>query len=61
METAEKLLHDPTLTLEAISGRVGLSSASALSRAIKGHFGFSPRALRQRTGLLNRLTPSDGE
>jgi AraC-like DNA-binding protein len=41
------LLRDTELTLEVISSQVGLSSASALARAIKVHFGKTPQSLRQ--------------
>ncbi len=60
MEKAHELLQDPKLTLEIISEQVGLSSASALSRAIKAHFGFTPRQLRGG-GANNRLTPPEGK
>lgn len=50
MERAEALLQDPRLTLEVISEGVGFSSASALSRAIKAHFGITPSQLRRDGG-----------
>ena len=48
MQRVLEHLHDPTLTLDTIAVRVGFSSASALSRAVKGHFGQSPRQVRKR-------------
>jgi AraC family transcriptional regulator len=48
MERVEELLHHTDLGLEAIAPRVGFSSASALSRAVKAHFHASPREYRQR-------------
>lgn len=46
MEMAEELLHSQQLELEEIAARVGFSSASALSRAMKAHFGVPPRDMR---------------
>ncbi len=52
MSQAETLLRTTDLSLEAISERVGFSSASALSRAIKANGGLTPRELRNRGGTL---------
>jgi AraC family transcriptional regulator len=46
MQRVEDLLLNSDLTMEAISERVGLSSASALNRAVKDHFGRPPQQLR---------------
>ena len=48
MERAEELLHDPQLDLEAIAEQVGFANAANLSRAMKAHFGLSPREIRKR-------------
>lgn len=47
MERAEEMLKGTDLTLDAIAGHVGLSNGSALSRAVKAHFGITPRNLRR--------------
>ena len=47
MQRVEDLLLNSDLTMEAISERVGLSSASALNRAVKDHFGRPPQQLRE--------------
>lgn len=47
MERAHELLQNPEFTLEFIAEQVGLSSASALVRAIRRHFGMAPGGLRQ--------------
>jgi len=47
MQRVEDLLLNSDLTIEAISERVGLSSASALNRAVKDHFGRPPQQLRK--------------
>ena len=48
MERAEELLHDPQLDLEAIAEQVGFANAANLSRAMKAHFGLTPRQIRKR-------------
>jgi AraC family transcriptional regulator len=45
MELVETMLRERDLCLDEIAFCVGLSSASALSRAVKAHFGVSPREL----------------
>ncbi|MDT8391751.1 MAG: AraC family transcriptional regulator [Lentisphaeria bacterium] len=47
MQRAEDLLKGTDLSLDAIAARVGLSNGSALSRAVKAHFGITPRNLRR--------------
>jgi len=47
MERAEELLKETNLTLDTIAPRVGLSNGSALSRAVKAHFGITARNLRR--------------
>lgn len=47
MRRVEELLMDRDLTIEAISESVGISSASALNRAVRSHFGLTPKALRE--------------
>jgi len=47
MQRVEDLLLNSDLTMEVISERVGLSSASALNRAVKDHFGRPPQQLRK--------------
>ncbi|MBT7065671.1 MAG: AraC family transcriptional regulator [Verrucomicrobia bacterium] len=44
----DELLHDPLLDLEAIAEQVGFANAVNLSRAMKAHFGLTPRELRKR-------------
>ena len=51
MKRAEDMLHDPRGTLEGISNAVGFSNAANLSRAMKAHFGVTPRVLRTRRVL----------
>ncbi len=46
MRRVTELLQDQAMTTEEIASQVGFSSASALSRAVKTHFGESPRQLR---------------
>jgi AraC family transcriptional regulator len=48
MQRAEELLHDPRYTLDAIAEQVGFANAANLSRAMKAHFGLTPRELRKR-------------
>lgn len=47
MQRVLDLLKNTDLTLEAIASEVGLSSGSALSRAVKTHFGRLPGDLRR--------------
>jgi AraC family transcriptional regulator len=56
MQGAEELLHDPRYTLDAIAEQVGFVNAANLSRAMKAHFGLTPRELRKRR-VLEGLTP----
>ena len=42
----EELLRDKTLSVEAISAKVGFSSAANLNHFVRKHFGCSPRELR---------------
>lgn len=60
MEKARELLRDHNLTLETIAERVGLSCTSALSRAIKAHFGITPRELRRQQQAAD-FAPRHGE
>jgi len=48
MQRARELLLERELTLDDIAQQLGFSCASALSRAVKHHFGHSPRRLRRR-------------
>ena len=45
-EKVEELLCNSNLSVDEISGRVGLSSASTLNHFVQKHFGRSPKALR---------------
>jgi AraC-like DNA-binding protein len=54
MQRVEDLLLNSNLTMEAISERVGLSSASALNRAVKDHFGRPPQQLRTLRAEMRR-------
>lgn len=47
MQRAEDLLKSSTLTMEAIAGQLGFSNASALSRAVRIHFGITAKDLRR--------------
>lgn len=47
MRRVEELLLHSDLTMEVIAERVGLSSASALNRAVKDHSGLPPHKLRK--------------
>jgi AraC-like DNA-binding protein len=47
LELVAELLRDPDMTLEAAAGRVGFSSAFALSATFKRECGVSPSAYRQ--------------
>lgn len=47
MQRAENLLKASEYTLDTIAAQVGLSSGSALSRAVKAYFGIAPRDLRR--------------
>lgn len=47
LQKAQELLTDTDLPLETITQQVGLSSASALVRAVKRHFPMTPRRLAQ--------------
>ena len=48
MQRAEELLHDPLCNLEDIAEQVGFANAANLSRAMKAHFGLTPREIRKR-------------
>jgi AraC-like DNA-binding protein len=48
MQRVEALLRDTPLGLVEIAAQVGFSDDTALSRATKTHFGYSPRELRKR-------------
>jgi AraC family transcriptional regulator len=48
MQRVEALLRDTPLGLVAIAAQVGFSDDTALSRATKTHFGYSPREIRKR-------------
>ena len=47
MQRVEALLRDTPLGLVEIAAQVGFSDDTALSRATKTHFGYSPRELRK--------------
>jgi len=47
MQQVEKLLVTTDHSMATIAGMVGMSEASALTRAVKDHFGMSPRQLRK--------------
>jgi len=47
MEMAEDLLRKTDLILDVLASQLGFSSASAFGRAVKAHFGMTPRALRR--------------
>lgn len=52
MEKAEQLLRETDDLLNVIAGQVGFSDSSALSRAVKTHFGKTPSELRKERGPL---------
>lgn len=47
MQQVEKLLVTTEHSIATIADMVGMSEASALTRAVKDHFGMSPRQLRK--------------
>lgn len=58
MEKAHEFLQDSQSTLEVIAERVGFSSPSALSRAVKAYFGLSPVKLRSRSSYQLSSRPT---
>jgi transcriptional regulator GlxA family with amidase domain len=50
LELARSLVHDPSLTMEAIAERCGLGSARQLRRIWRAAFGDSPAASRRESG-----------
>ena len=51
MEAAGHLLMHTTMPIKEIGGQVGLPDPQHFNKAIRGHFGQSPRALRRTTSL----------
>ncbi len=56
MKMAEDLLKGTDLTLDAMAPQLGFSNGSALSRAVKAHFGITPRDLRRGKRPLRMYT-----
>ncbi len=55
MEEALTLLANPSLPLATVADQLGYSDASALSHAVRTHWGASPRRLREEMRTADRL------
>jgi len=57
MRLAHRLLHDRTLSLTTISGKLGFSESSAFTRAFRSHTGHSPRSFRTMLSTVKAPEP----